>query len=81
MGWPEVILILVVLLVIFGAGKLPSIGTAIGGGIRELRQAADGKSDADSRTAVVAGSSTNDAASVPAGSPHAGSDAERRDAI
>ncbi|MDQ3880029.1 MAG: twin-arginine translocase TatA/TatE family subunit [Chloroflexota bacterium] len=48
MGWPEVILILVVLLVIFGAGKLPQIGSAIGGGIRELRQGADGSKDDDS---------------------------------
>ena len=41
MGWPELVLILIVLLVIFGAGKLPSVGSAIGKGIRELRTAAD----------------------------------------
>ena len=68
MGWPEVILILVVLLVIFGAGKLPSIGTAIGGGIRELRQAADGKPDEERGEPVAAGSAG------------AARDGERRDA-
>lgn len=53
-GWPEVILILVVLLVIFGAGKLPQIGSAIGSGIRELRDAADG-SRRDDEPASAAG--------------------------
>ena len=55
MGWPEVILILVVLLVVFGAGKLPQIGTAIGGGIRELRQAADGSKPEEASDAAEAG--------------------------
>ena len=41
MGWPELVLILIVLLVIFGAGKLPDVGNAIGRGIRELRGAAE----------------------------------------
>ncbi len=38
-GIPELILILVIVLVIFGAGKLPQIGGAIGKGIREFRKA------------------------------------------
>ena len=41
MGWPELVLILIVLLVIFGAGKLPQVGSAIGRGIRELRSEAE----------------------------------------
>ena len=41
MGWPELVLALVVLLLIFGAGKLPQVGNAIGRGIRELRSAAE----------------------------------------
>lgn len=41
MGWPELVLILVVLLVVFGAGKLPQVGSAIGRGIKELRSEAE----------------------------------------
>ena len=41
MGWQELILILVLLLVVFGAGKLPQVGSAIGRGIRELRSEAE----------------------------------------
>lgn len=36
---PELALILVIALVVFGPGKLPEVGKAIGRGIREFRQA------------------------------------------
>ncbi len=42
LGWPEILLILVIVLVVFGAGKLPQIGGAIGKGIREFRKAQRG---------------------------------------
>lgn len=38
-GPGELILILVIVLVIFGPGKLPDIGNAIGRGVREFRKA------------------------------------------
>ena len=38
MHWPEIVLILVIVLVIFGAGKLPQIGGAIGKSIKEFRK-------------------------------------------
>ncbi len=41
-GIPELILVLVIILVIFGAGKLPQIGGAIGKGISEFRKASRG---------------------------------------
>jgi sec-independent protein translocase protein TatA len=38
-GLPELILILVIALIIFGPRKLPEIGKSIGRGLREFRQA------------------------------------------
>ena len=35
----ELILVLIVVLIIFGPGKLPDIGSAIGRGVREFRKA------------------------------------------
>jgi sec-independent protein translocase protein TatA len=35
----ELILVLVIVLIIFGPGKLPDIGSAVGRGIREFRRA------------------------------------------
>ncbi len=36
-GPPELILILVIVIIIFGAGRLPEIGGALGRGIKEFR--------------------------------------------
>jgi sec-independent protein translocase protein TatA len=41
-GWPEIVLILVIVLIIFGAGKLPGIGKALGDSIREFKTASKG---------------------------------------
>ena len=37
----ELILLLVIVLIIFGPGKLPDIGNAVGKGIREFRKASN----------------------------------------
>ncbi|HOG17056.1 MAG TPA: twin-arginine translocase TatA/TatE family subunit [Syntrophales bacterium] len=36
---PELLIILVIILIIFGAGKLPDIGNALGRGIRNFKKA------------------------------------------
>jgi len=38
-GMPELIVILFIILIIFGAGKLPEIGAGIGKGIKNFRKA------------------------------------------
>ena len=38
-GMPELLIILVIILIIFGAGKLPEIGGAIGRGIKNFKKA------------------------------------------
>ncbi|MFQ5996651.1 MAG: twin-arginine translocase TatA/TatE family subunit [Dehalococcoidales bacterium] len=38
----EIVLILLIVLIIFGAGKLPQVGGAIGKGLREFRKAQSG---------------------------------------
>ena len=42
-GLPELIIILVIIILIFGANRLPEIGRGIGKGIRNFREA--GKED------------------------------------
>jgi len=39
LGLPELIIILVIILMVFGVGKLPEIGGAIGKGIRSFKKA------------------------------------------
>ena len=40
---PELILVLVIALVVFGPGKLPDVGKALGKGIQEFRRATNGE--------------------------------------
>jgi sec-independent protein translocase protein TatA len=39
LGWPEIIGILVVVLILFGAKKLPDLAKGLGQGIREFKKA------------------------------------------
>lgn len=48
-GWQEALIILVIVLIIFGPGKLPSIGKALGETIRNFKKSAS-ESDTDSST-------------------------------
>ena len=43
LGMPELVIILVIIVIIFGAGKLPEIGSGIGKGIKNFKEA--GKND------------------------------------
>jgi TatA/E family protein of Tat protein translocase len=44
-GVPELLIIMVVALVLFGPGKLPEIGGALGKGIRDFKRAVSGGDD------------------------------------
>jgi len=39
---PELVVLLVIIIIIFGVGKLPEVGGALGKAIREFRQASEG---------------------------------------
>ncbi len=47
LGIPELIIILVIILIIFGAGKLPEIGGGMGKAIRNFRKATNEKDKKD----------------------------------
>lgn len=46
LGVPELVLILIIGLVIFGPGKLPQIGNALGKSMHEFKDAVNGMDDA-----------------------------------
>ena len=37
LGWPEILIILLIVVVVFGAGKLPEAGGALGKTVRDFR--------------------------------------------
>jgi sec-independent protein translocase protein TatA len=36
-GWQELLIVLVIVMIIFGAGKLTSVGNALGRGVKEFK--------------------------------------------
>ena len=44
-GPTELVIILFIILIIFGAGRLPEIGSALGRGIREFRKGQSGEGE------------------------------------
>lgn len=45
LGPMELLIILAIVLIVFGVGKLPEVGSALGKAIREFRQATSEESD------------------------------------
>jgi len=45
LGLPELLIILVIVVLLFGAGRLPQIGSGIGEGIRNFKNAMKEKDD------------------------------------
>ena len=44
-GIPEMLIVLAIVLVVFGAGKLPEIGGALGKSIKNFKNASEGKDE------------------------------------
>lgn len=52
LGAPELIIVLVIIMLVFGVGKLPEVGGALGKGIREFRRSASDVEDAMKESTV-----------------------------
>jgi len=44
-GMPELIIVLVIVMFVFGAGRLPEIGGALGKSIKNFKKSIDGKDE------------------------------------
>ena len=42
LGWQELLIVLIIVMIIFGAGKLTDVGSALGQGVKEFKPEADG---------------------------------------
>jgi sec-independent protein translocase protein TatA len=56
-GVPELLILLLIVLLIFGPKKLPQLGRSLGGGMREFKDSVTGKNkgDDDDEPAVIEG--------------------------
>jgi sec-independent protein translocase protein TatA len=55
LGVPELLIILVILLLVFGPKRLPQLGRQLGGGMREFKDSIQHKADDDEADDAVAG--------------------------
>lgn len=49
LGTGEIIIILVIILIVFGVGKLPEVGSGLGKGIRNFKKGMQDKEDEDKK--------------------------------
>jgi sec-independent protein translocase protein TatA len=45
LGWQELVIVLVIIMIIFGAGKLPEVAKSLGAGVKEFKQEANAPGD------------------------------------
>jgi len=45
LGWPELLVVLVIVLLVFGPKRLPMLGRQLGGGMREFKDSITNRSD------------------------------------
>jgi sec-independent protein translocase protein TatA len=87
LGWQELVIVLVIIMIIFGAGKLPEIAKSLGQGVKEFRDEANSpmapKSTASSTATVrseVNGAVADVAERIENGAETVRADAARREA-
>jgi sec-independent protein translocase protein TatA len=59
-GAPELAIVLVIVMIIFGVGRLPEIGGALGKAIREFRSSQSGESDSEREAKLEAGTKSKE---------------------
>ena len=52
----EIVLILAIILIVFGVGKLPQVGGAIGKGLRSFKKAQSGEDEEEEKKSAAASS-------------------------
>lgn len=55
LGWQELVIVLVIVMIIFGAGKLPEVARSLGQGVKEFKTESSGAVDSGATTASAAG--------------------------
>ena len=76
LGWQELLIVLVIVALIFGASRVADLGGALGRGIREFRQEA--RSDEEEEMAAAASAEGGDEAPAAAASEGEGNNEGER---
>jgi sec-independent protein translocase protein TatA len=55
LGWQELVIVLVIIMIIFGAGKLPEVVKSLGQGVKEFKQESTGATDSLAAASAASG--------------------------
>ena len=77
LGWQELVIVLVIIMIIFGAGKLPEVASSLGQGVKEFKNESEGKTDSLAAASATGG----DVYATGTAAPAAGSAKVRADEI
>jgi sec-independent protein translocase protein TatA len=55
LGWQELVIVLVIIMIIFGAGKLPEVVKSLGQGVKEFKQESAGGTDSLAAASATSG--------------------------
>ena len=64
LGWQELVIVLVIIMIIFGAGKLPEVAKSLGQGVKEFKQESAGATDSLAAASATRGDAFDSAPSV-----------------
>jgi len=59
LGWQELVVVLVIIMIIFGAGKLPEVVKSLGQGVKEFKQEAAAATDSLAAASAASGDTYN----------------------
>ena len=66
LGWQELVIVLVIIMIIFGAGKLPEVARSLGQGVKEFKQEAEGTPDSLAAASASSGDAFGPASTAQA---------------
>ena len=64
LGWQELVVVLVIIMIIFGAGKLPEVVKSLGQGVKEFKQESTGATDSLAAASATRGDAFDSVASA-----------------
>ncbi len=64
LGWQELVIVLVIIMIIFGAGKLPEVAKSLGQGVKEFKQESAGGTDSLAAASAASGDRFDNAQST-----------------
>ena len=64
LGWQELVIVLVIIMIIFGAGKLPEVAKSLGQGVKEFKQESTGATDSLAAASATRGDAFDSAQST-----------------